>query len=231
MNRQSHINPETLLPFPLVNLREPIPKNKPLGHSFQPGPHDVICGRGKSVFWHDGNQEFRRYIDENADRYRRARSKLDKSLIVIEIVDCIRSNSPNGGFVKQIKPRGEASILDGPHWVEVGDALAREKTGHALRDAVNGKSYPSHPPEAYRYMGTTKGEYLKPKRPTPLGCTGPSELLDSAADVGNLQSMLAVTSAEQRHDATESLDDFNTLDCDTLNIDMSFDPYSFVGDT
>lgn len=56
-----------------------------------------------------------------------AESRLYKSLVVSSIVDSIRKESPNGGFVKEI---------DGVFY-EVGDHLAREKTGQALREQLH----------------------------------------------------------------------------------------------
>lgn len=119
----------------IISLRTPYPKNKPLNEDFQPGNFDVICGRGKSIFSHAGNQHFRQCIESNAPRYNQAKTKLDKSLIVIEIVDEIRQKSKIGGFVKAIKAKGQIS----KSWVEIGDSLAREKVGHALRDVIHGK--------------------------------------------------------------------------------------------
>ena len=54
---------------------------------------------------------------------------MKKSVIVSEIVDFVRSNSPNGGFVKQDEVTGE--------WYEVGTYLAREKTSQAFRDSLH----------------------------------------------------------------------------------------------
>ena len=91
----------------------------PLAEGFQPGPMDVICARGKRAFNHSGNRRFRALITERLESYSKAGSKLEKSVIVSEIVDSVREASPDGGFVKE--ERG--------HWFEVGDHNAREKIG------------------------------------------------------------------------------------------------------
>ena len=51
-----------------------------------------------------GNRRFRVCIENNLERYAEAKTKLDKSLIVMSIVDNIReaSKSHGGGFVKQV---------------------------------------------------------------------------------------------------------------------------------
>lgn len=91
----------------------------PLAPDFMPGPRDVICARGKPALMHSGNRRYRVMIDMNLDKYSRATTKVEKSLIVSTVVDAVREASPNGGFVKK---------LDG-QWYEVGDHLAREKVG------------------------------------------------------------------------------------------------------
>lgn len=100
--------------------------SKRLASDYTPNQHDILCGRSKSSLNHAGNQVFRETIFSNLDRYDAARTKLDKSLVVTSIVDLLRSKSPNGGFVR----------LEGNQWYEIGDQLAREKVGHALRDAI-----------------------------------------------------------------------------------------------
>jgi hypothetical protein len=62
------------------------------------------------------------------DAYRKAKTKLDKSKVLSDVVEQVRLNSPRGGFVKQ-DAKGR--------WHEVGDFLAREKTSQAFRDALH----------------------------------------------------------------------------------------------
>lgn len=82
-----------------------------LGSAFRgPGPHDVICARGKQALNHPGNLRFREMIAQSLDEYSEASTKLEKSNIVSTIVDAVREASPHGGFVKEV---------DGT-WYEVG---------------------------------------------------------------------------------------------------------------
>jgi hypothetical protein len=90
---------------------------------------DVICGRGKQCFQHPGNRKFRDIVEMFLPAYADASCKVEKSIVVSNIVDAVRTSSPNGGFVKQDEVSG--------HWREVGDRLAREKVGQALRDALH----------------------------------------------------------------------------------------------
>lgn len=98
---------------------------KQLAREFQPGPKDVICRRGKTAFNH--NKHFRELVQSHLEKYSKASSKLEKSLVVSDIVDTIREGSPNGGFVR---------CIDGV-WYEVGDSIAREKCGGAARDMLH----------------------------------------------------------------------------------------------
>ena len=91
--------------------------------------NDVICGRGKHCFNHPGNRKFRYLVETFLSSYAEASCKLEKSIVVSRIVDEVRRNSPNGGFVKQDYNSG--------HWREVGDRLAREKVGQVLRDSLH----------------------------------------------------------------------------------------------
>ena len=114
-----------MLPFKDRSSREPMPTG------FNPGPYDIICGdRSKSTLDHVGNRRFRVTIGLNVDKYQRTVKKVDKTLIVIGIVDSIRANG--GYFVKRDKQSGA--------WFDIGDQHAREKVGYALRDAINARS-------------------------------------------------------------------------------------------
>lgn len=88
----------------------------------------MICGRGKKCYAHVGNDRFRKRVMGMLDEYRKARSKLDKSKVLSDVVEQVRLNSPRGGFVKQDS---------NGRWYEVGDFLAREKTSQAFRDALH----------------------------------------------------------------------------------------------
>jgi len=97
---------------------------------FVPSPKDVILGRGKGTFAHTGNRRFRLIIAMNLKKYVDAKTKADKSIIVASIVDRVREGSPiNGGFVKKDVKTGR--------WMSIDEAVARDKVGHAMRDAVS----------------------------------------------------------------------------------------------
>ena len=102
-------------------------ERRPLAEDFVPGPYDVICARGKKAAEHAGNVRFREIIQQYKPAYAQATNKVEKSLLVSEIVDAVRGFSPDGGFVKKF----------GSRYYEVGDSVAREKIGQCLRDQLH----------------------------------------------------------------------------------------------
>ena len=103
-------------------------KKKWLPPSFVPGPMDVICARGKAAKDHSGNRLFRMLIQESVERYEQSETKLEKSIIVSQIIESVREGCPEGGFVKRDIKSGR--------WYEVGDVWAREKVGQSIRDVL-----------------------------------------------------------------------------------------------
>jgi len=96
---------------------------------FVPSDFDVVCAKGREAFNHPGNQRFRITIANHLQRYSQAKSKLQKSSLVDEIVDMVRKESGDvGGFVRQDTRTGL--------WYEIGDHHAREKVGHGFREAL-----------------------------------------------------------------------------------------------
>jgi hypothetical protein len=114
-----------------VRSHAPIDNMTPMPEGWQPDNWSVICGRGKECFEHYGNKRFRILVDMDLENYARAKSKLDKSLIVMKILDTVRDASNQGGFVKQHS--------ETQRWFEVGDEVAREKIGQQFRIALAAK--------------------------------------------------------------------------------------------
>ncbi|CAJ1943657.1 unnamed protein product [Cylindrotheca closterium] len=100
-----------------------------LPDSFTPSENDVICSRAKVSQSHPGNLAFNAIINSCVSEYANASGKIEKSIIVSNIINTVRSKSPNGGFVKQIAGQ----------WYEIGTSTARERVSQALRDRLSGK--------------------------------------------------------------------------------------------
>jgi hypothetical protein len=97
--------------------------------NYTPGELDICCGRGKRNWNHSGNVAFRNLIHTSVDRYLAAPTKTAKSAVVLQVVDTIRESGAY--FLKQ----NETGV-----WYDIGDAHAREKVGHSLRDQVTARS-------------------------------------------------------------------------------------------
>lgn len=76
---------------------------------------------------HPGNRRYRDIIDQNLDRYKAAENKNEKSNIVIEIVEEVRTDAA-AGFIRFCD--------DEQLWFEIGDDASREKVGQTLRETL-----------------------------------------------------------------------------------------------
>jgi len=92
----------------------------------EPMDFDILLGRGKTSFNHVGNRRFRVFIGLHLRRYMDAQSRMEKTLVVNSVVEAIQE--AGGRFLKQ--------DAKSKKWFQVNSKMAREKVGHALRDAV-----------------------------------------------------------------------------------------------
>jgi len=93
-----------------------------------PGPFDVICARGKQAYNHEGNRYFRQIIHHTTEKYSKVESKLQRSMIVSEVVDAIRAKG--NGFLRSNSKK---------EWVECTDIMCREKVGQHFRNALGSR--------------------------------------------------------------------------------------------
>jgi hypothetical protein len=92
----------------------------------QPGPFDVLLGRGKTNQQYEGNQRFQTIVNEHKCRYKTYQTREQKINITTEIVDSIKTGgNQTGRFLKVDMTVGG--------WREVIDEVARVKVGQALR--------------------------------------------------------------------------------------------------
>ena len=99
----------------------------PLPHNYTPSPCTVVIGRGKFCSDASGSNRLRAIAINFLERYSKATTKVDKSVIVSNIVSIVEASCPSGdAFVK---------FIDG-QWYEVDNTSAREKVGYVLRDLL-----------------------------------------------------------------------------------------------
>lgn len=97
-----------------------------------PGPHDILCGRGGGTNAHPGNIKFRKLVAAHKLRYLAA-SKSDKPGVAREVVKEWRNLNPPGRFLAKVEE--SMSNPDQPAvWYDVGDKKAREKASQCLRE-------------------------------------------------------------------------------------------------
>ena len=100
-----------------------------------PGPADVLCGRGGGINAHDGNVAFRQLVQDQKERYNLASNKQEKAEISQDIVDHVSNRS--GRFLQrdESQPFSTAGKNTG-WWVEIDGIKAIAKTSQALREGA-----------------------------------------------------------------------------------------------
>jgi hypothetical protein len=89
-----------------------------------PGPHDILLGRGRPYQEYEGNQILATLIDQYREEYQ-ASDRFGKTCISKMVVQMIKTQK-GARFLQR--------ALDDSHfWVEVSDAVAREKISHSFR--------------------------------------------------------------------------------------------------
>lgn len=94
-----------------------------LGPRYVPGPHDVVCKRGRKAYVH--NAAFRNLLVQHVPSYMRVSRRAEKTCIIMAVVDLVRER---GSFVRYCKKR--------KCWFDIGDYRSREKVGHSFRDVL-----------------------------------------------------------------------------------------------
>lgn len=93
-----------------------------------PGHTDVLLGKQRDAFNHVGNRKFRTIIHANWERYNNAKGRCERTSIVVSIVKFLIEEK-RVRFLKKDRVK--------QRWFIVHDSVAREKVGHAIRDAIN----------------------------------------------------------------------------------------------
>jgi hypothetical protein len=61
---------------------------------------DVLCGRGRKCFTHSGSKKLRDLVQAKLQDYITAPTKIEKTIIIRDVIKQIRETSTNSGFVK-----------------------------------------------------------------------------------------------------------------------------------
>ena len=198
---------------------------KTLDADWTPCSWSVICARTKDARNHMGNKRLRVLIESNLDKYATA-NRIEKGIIVSSIIDNIRQASNGGGFVKQNK----AGI-----WMEVGDAVAREKVGQAIRESL-AKNDPAKIQQRKERKQATRSKKSSLKRMTSLSSETSSASVStaetSAMTVSSSTSTLNCEPIPQHIESSTMPPlnvEFTNVDFDPLPLEAPI-PTSFVID-
>jgi hypothetical protein len=101
--------------------------------SNQPSDFDILLGKEKSIFNHDGNRRFRAIINGNLEKYVAAPTKSSKSKLIRQV----HADMEKSGF--RFLRKNEVTGV----WFEIESHEAREKVSHALRDRVREQQKPT----------------------------------------------------------------------------------------
>jgi hypothetical protein len=97
--------------------------------NFEPTESDILCGRGRGRFLHEGNALYLSLLRKNVDRYASSTKRIQKSGVVTSIVSALQSQGFR--FIKQ----EEIS----QRWYQLSETEAYARTAHAIRDLIRKK--------------------------------------------------------------------------------------------
>jgi len=134
----------------------------------QPGPHDVMIGRGGGTNHNPGNTRFRQLICTRKDEYKVAK-RSQKPIIAQEIVSAWRAQVPPGRFLKQ----DERTML----WYDVGNEQAKVKAAQKLRDSNKDNSWTNNKvPGSKEEESESKKKKRDPPQSLPVEMPQPFEM-------------------------------------------------------
>ena len=158
-----------------------IRKQRSLPADFQPSPYSVIVGRSKEHKGCTGNLRLRELAKSYVSKYATAKLKIEKSLVVTELITtienaCRRPNTTEeskvtnlsdvqGGNVECVAVSDNAVIgafirFDRGRWWEVDENTAREKVGYVLRELMTEQGL-------YTYKSSSKAKTASRRRKRP----------------------------------------------------------------
>ena len=82
-----------------------------------PSTNDILCGKGKSFFNHEGNKRFRDILDKYINAYIQASQRTKRSEIVKAVIN--ETLETGARFLKKLENKLE--------WYDGGEKLAKEK--------------------------------------------------------------------------------------------------------
>lgn len=94
--------------------------------AYQLTGQDIICGRGRGSFLHEGNKVYLSLLRENINAYLDATRRVEKAIVISGVVSSLMERGFR--FLRQDEKTGG--------WYELNNAEAYERTAHAIRDLI-----------------------------------------------------------------------------------------------
>lgn len=170
----------------------------------QPGPLDVLLGRGRTHANRVGNRILQEAVERNMDRYDAAQTRQEKTRITETIVQKITAQ---GGRFLKLSP----SIGDGD-WYEVDKDKARKKVSQSLRNLrqtkmcahqathvarrANSSSSFSGKQHQVHHQASLLHGFEQPPPPSPLPAEAPVSLNETTATPRTITMSLQMPAPE-----------------------------------
>lgn len=125
-----------------------------LPQDYKPSSSDIMCGRGVEIFQHPANIFFREIVMRYLPSYEAASSKREKSAVVQDIIQDVRSHSPDGVSSQFIRKDTAIDI-----WLVLNSVAVRQKVGQTLREMKT-----SLDPVKRKALAEKRAQYYKIRR-------------------------------------------------------------------
>jgi hypothetical protein len=102
----------------------------------KPSQYDVVCGRGKGSYNMPGNKRFRAIVAHYVDHYQSARTKLEKTIILEQIIVHVEAQNNHKSYFLRLD---NSTNTNNGLWCRMSLDEVREKVGHAIREAIIAK--------------------------------------------------------------------------------------------
>ena len=119
-----------------VALPPSVSTSRPLVASSQVTDDDVLLGRGKRSYNHEGNIRFRKIVLSRADAYRQNSNKAFRMALTLEVIK--RIESIGGRFLRQTENSEDETDEAEKSFELVAKSVVKTKVKQALRDTAAG---------------------------------------------------------------------------------------------
>jgi len=163
---------------------------------YKPTSQDIISGRGRGHFLHEGNKVYISHLRKNVHNYLSATKRIEKSAIISTLVSSLK----DGGFrfLKQGEKLGR--------WYVLSETEAYHRTAHAIRDLIR------------KQKGRNKKRTSKTtsRSPSPSPSTSETSTTSQKVDgMSNVENSITMSSEVFDLNSSDPTNNFASLPTDT----------------